>query len=284
MIASNVAYPAHFCYFCIGIKKHSLMSTIIYPSPVFGPIHSRRLGVSLGINLQPSDGKVCTFDCLYCECGFNKERRPHLGRPSRGLVAERLENTLKAMASQGMTPDVLTFAGNGEPTGHPEFAEIIDDTLRLRDKCFPKAKVSVLSNATFTHKKSVHDALMRVDNNIQKLDTVCADYIKLVDRPTIRNYDVNRIIGQLKAFNGHVIIQTMFMTGHTSDGISVDNTSEEYVVPWINAVESIRPQSVMVYTIDRETPEHGLWKASREALDAIRDMVLAKGIDCTASY
>lgn len=260
------------------------MSTVLYPSPIFGPIHSRRLGISLGINLQPADGKMCSFDCIYCECGFNGEHRPHLRRPSRELVAKQLEETLASMKHEGVAPDVLTFAGNGEPTGHPQFAEIIDDTIRLRNMYFPKAKVSVLSNATFTHRKDVHDALLKVDNNIQKLDTVNMAYIKLVDRPTNANYDVNKIIEQLRSFNGHVIIQTMFMKGLTADGMSVDNTGDEFVNPWLEAVEIIKPQSVMVYTIDRETPEHGLLKATHEELDAISSRVQAKGIACTASY
>jgi wyosine [tRNA(Phe)-imidazoG37] synthetase (radical SAM superfamily) len=173
---------------------------------------------------------------------------------------------------------VLTFAGNGEPTCHPHFAEIIGDTIRLRDKYCPKAKVSVLSNATMIHRQAVHDALMRVDNNIQKLDTIDPIYINKVDRPN-GNYDVNKIIERMKAFNGHLIIQTMFMRG---DG--VDNTGEEYVAPWLEAVKAIKPQQVMIYTIDRETPAQGLLKATHEQLDAIRDRVIAAGIPCTASY
>ena len=267
------------------------MSTVIYPSPIFGPIHSRRLGISLGINLQPADGKVCTFDCIYCECGFNKDRRPTLPRPSRQLVAQKLEEQLQKMVAEGQLPDVLTFAGNGEPTAHPHFAEIIDDTIRLRDQYCPHAKVCVLSNSTMIHRPEVHDALMRVDDNILKLDTVSPLYINKVDRPN-GQYDVNTIIERMKAFNGHIIIQTMFMRGSVrwkeEDGSwkeeSVDNTTEEYVGPWLDAVRQIKPQQVMVYTIDRETPAQGLEKASREQLDAIRDCVIAAGIPCTASY
>lgn len=258
------------------------MSTIIYPSPIFGPVHSRRLGVSLGINLLPGDGKACTFDCVYCECGFNADHRPKQKLPTREQVALALEAKLKDMQQNGPTPDVLTFAGNGEPTSHPHFPEIIDDTLRLRDHYFPKAKVSVLSNATFTGRKAVHDALMRVDNNIQKLDTVDAAYINKVDRPT-GQYDVRQIIEHLKAFNGRVVIQTMFLKG-LSEGSDVDNTGEAYVGPWLEAVKYIQPREVMIYTIDRETPDHDLLKATHEELDAIRDRVIAAGIPCTASY
>lgn len=256
------------------------MSTVIYPSPIFGPVHSRRLGLSLGINLLPPDGKVCTFNCIYCECGLNEDHRPQQPMPTREAVAAALEQKLKDMAADGRLPNVLTFAGNGEPTCHPHFAEIIDDTIRLRDLYCPEAKVSVLSNATLTHRQKVHNALMRADNNIQKLDTVNPDYIHRVDQPT-GHYDVKEVIEHLKAFNGHVIIQTMFMGG---EGTSIDNTGDEYVVPWLEALREIKPQQVMVYTIDRETPVQGLQKATHEQLDAIRDRVIALGIPCSASY
>ena len=275
------------------------MSTIIYPSPIFGPVHSRRLGISLGINLLPADGKVCTFNCIYCECGLNEDHRPSLPLPTREQVAERLEAKLKEMVAAGELPDVLTFAGNGEPTCHPHFAEIIDDTIRLRDQYCPEAKVSVLSNATMIHRQAVHDALMRVDNNILKLDTVDPLYINKVDCPT-GAYDVKAIIERMKAFQGHLIIQTMFMRQETGvrsqesgdrsqesgdrSQESVDNTGEAYVGPWLEAVKAIKPQQVMIYTIDRETPTQGLLKATHEQLDRIRDRVIAAGIPCSASY
>jgi len=308
------------------------MSTIIYPSPIFGPVHSRRLGISLGINLLPADGKVCSFNCIYCECGFNEDHRPTLPLPTREEVARHLEQKLQEMQVEGQLPDVLTFAGNGEPTSHPHFADIIDDTIRLRNHYCPRAKVCVLSNATFIHRPQVHDALMRVDDNILKLDTIDPSYINYVDRPT-GHYDVRQVIEHMKAFNGHLIIQTMFMRGtvmstpiprqsangfdpsgsptpiprqsadgfgpsgsptpiprQSADGfgpsvsLSVDNTGDAFVTPWLEAVKAIKPQQVMVYTIDRETPAHGLLKATREQLDTIRDRVIAAGIPCTASY
>ena len=254
------------------------MSTIIYPSPIFGPVQSRRLGISLGINLLPKDGKVCSFDCIYCECGFNEDHRPTLPMPTREEVAAALERKLQQMQEDGQLPDVLTFAGNGEPTCHPHFAEIIGDTIRLRNQYCPKAKVSVLSNSTMIHRQAVHDALMLVDNNILKLDTVDIDFIRKVDHPS-GTYNVQQIIERMKAFNGHIIIQTMFLKGN-----DIDNTGEEYVGPWLEAVKEIAPEQVMIYTIDRETPTKGLEKASREQLDAIRDRVIAAGIPCSASY
>lgn len=256
--------------------------TVIYPSPIFGPIHSRRLGVSLGINLMPDDGKVCTFDCIYCECGFNSDYRAKKPRPTREEVYRALEEKLKEMKQSGISPDVLTFAGNGEPTAHPHFAEIMEDSLSLRNKYFPKAKVSVLSNSTFIEKPEVFDALMKIDNNILKLDTVDMDYIKLVNRPTGR-YSLNDIIEKMKAFHGHCIIQTMFMKGRFN-GIDVDNTSDKFVLPWLQVVKEIAPSMVMIYTIDRETPDHDLLKASHEELDRIVSLIEKANIKASASY
>lgn len=258
------------------------MSTIIYPAPIFGPVHSRRLGVSLGINLMPADGKVCTFDCVYCECGFNADFRPRQRRPTREEVREALEARLQDMQANGPAPDVLTFAGNGEPTAHPHFSEIIDDTLALRDRYFPKAKVSVLSNSTMLFRPEVVEALKRIDNNILKLDTVDPEYIRRVDRPT-GAYDVNDIISRMKAFEGQLIIQTMFMKG-THDGLSVDNTTDRYVLPWLDAVRDIAPRQVMIYTIDRETPDQNLQKATPEELDRIAALVREAGMEVSVSY
>lgn len=266
------------------MRKHYLcnVSTVLYPSPIFGPVHSRRLGISLGINLLPEDGKVCTFDCIYCECGFNGDHHPHKPMPTREMVSKELEVTLKSMAATDQKPDVLTFAGNGEPTVHPKFSDIIDDTLILRDKYCPGAKVSVLSNATLIHREDVFNALLKVDNNIQKLDTIDTTYINMVDRPT-GHYDVNSIIDQLIRFNGHVIIQTMFMKGMI-EGEDVSNLSDRFVLPWLETVRCIAPQQVMIYTIDRDTPTIGLLKASPQELNYVRDKVIDVGIPCSASY
>lgn len=250
------------------------MSTVIYPSPIFGPIHSRRLGISLGINLLPADGKVCTFDCIYCECGFNADHKTSSNFPSRGEVAEKLEAKLKEMAESGEHPDVLTFAGNGEPTQSPYFPEVVDDVIRLRDQYCPEAKVSVLSNSTFIHRQKVRDALMKVDNNILKLDTIDDDYIGKVNRPVISSYRAAKIIETMKSFNGRLAIQTLFMNGKSKEGIDIGNVKEELIGPWLKAVREIGPREVMIYTIARETPDPNLEKASKEELDADRKSVV----------
>ena len=246
------------------------MSTVIYSSPIFGPVHSRRLGVSLGINLLPADGKCCTFDCIYCECGYNKDHRPHAKLPTREEVRKALEQRLKEMQANGPAPDVLTFAG-------------IEDTIALRDRYFPNAKISVLSNSTQIHRPEVFEALNRVDNNILKLDTVDATYINRVDRP-VGSYDVSRIIEGMKAFRGNLIIQTMFLKGKTDEGEDVDNTSDAFVLPWLETVKEIAPRQVMIYTIDRETPDSFLQKATHEELDRIVALLEQAGIRASASY
>lgn len=256
--------------------------SVIFPSPIFGPVHSRRLGVSLGINLLPSDGKVCSFDCIYCECGFNADHRPSKALPTREEVREALRTRLQDMQQNGPSPDVLTFAGNGEPTAHPHFPEIIEDTLALRDTYFPKAKVSVLSNSTFIHRPAVFAALNKVDNNILKLDTVDDEYIRLVDRPNGK-YSVSEIVELLKAFKGNCMIQTLFMKG-TYKGKEVDNTSDKYVLPWLETIKEIAPRQVMIYTIDRDTPEPDLQKATHEELNRILSLLSEEHIPATASY
>ncbi|MBQ8050122.1 MAG: radical SAM protein [Bacteroidaceae bacterium] len=254
------------------------MSTIIYPSPIFGPVRSRRLGVSLGINLLPRDGKWCSFDCLYCECGLNEERRAQAPLPTRQEVREALERQLQQMHKEGPRPDVLTFAGNGEPTLHPHFPEIVDDVARLRDQYFPEARISVLSNSTQIHRPKVREALLRTDNPIMKLDTTDMDFIRRMDRPQ-GHYDVGRIVALLAEMSPQVIIQTMFLTG-----LGFDNTGDNYVQPWLEALRQIQPRQVMIYTVDRETPVRGLEKASREKLDEIAEKVRQAGFCCSVSY
>ncbi len=258
------------------------MATVIYPSPIFGPVRSRRLGISLGVNLMPADGKMCSFDCIYCECGFNSDHRPTLPRPTRQEVKAALKAKLEEMCSCGELPDVITFAGNGEPTLHPDFPLIIRDTIEVRNLLCPEAKISVLSNATMAMRPAVREALMLVDNNIQKLDTVNAEYIHTVDRPGGR-YDVENIIEALKKFQGHVMVQTMFLKG-TFNGKDVSNTSEDFFLPWLERVCEIAPEQVMIYTIDRETPASGLQKASHEELDKIAKFVEDAGLKVSVSY
>lgn len=258
------------------------MSTVLYPSPVFGPVKSRRLGISLGINLLPSDGKICSFDCIYCECGYNKDFKPHHSFSLRDNVRNVLEKKLKDLDNQNIVPNVLTFAGNGEPTLHPQFEEIVGDVIALRNVYFPKAKISVLSNGTQILKPSVFRALCRVDNNILKLETVNEQFISLVNRPSC-GYNIGNLVSRMKEFMGHVIIQTMFLRGKYN-GINVDNTSDAYVLPWLRVLKEIRPSQVMIYTIDRETPDRDLRKVLPDVLDGIASKVREQGLSVSVGY
>lgn len=257
------------------------MSTIIYDSPVFGPIHSRRLGISLGINLLPKGGKLCSFDCIYCECGLNSERRTKNHLPTADDVVNTLQDKLRELRSEGIVPDVLTFAGNGEPTLNPHFPEIVERVQQVRDAMCPSAKLSILSNATQIRRSEIREALLRFDNNILKLDTVCPAYIKMVDRPQ-GHYDVEEQIRHLALFGDKCIIQTMLMRGEY-EGQSLDNTTEQYIAPYIDALRRIRPRAVMLYTLDRETPVSGLQKADPEVMNAIADRIRELGIEVSVS-
>ncbi|MBR6142057.1 MAG: radical SAM protein [Bacteroidaceae bacterium] len=257
------------------------MSTIIYDSPVFGPIHSRRLGISLGINLLPKGGKFCSFDCIYCECGLNSERRTKNPLPTADEVVDGLKEKLQALRQEGIVPDVLTFAGNGEPTLHPHFPEIVGRVREVRDRECPSAKMSILSNATQIRRPEIREALMHFDNNILKLDTVSPTYINNVDRPQ-GHYDVEEQIRCLELFGGKCIIQTMLMRG-TFGGFDLDNTGEAYVAPYLEALKRIKPRAVMLYTLDRETPVAGLEKASPETMQAIAERIRQLGIEARVS-
>ncbi len=251
--------------------------TVLFHSTIFGPIHSRRLGVSLGINLMPDDGKVCSFDCLYCEAGFNAQGRGTTPLPTAEEVATMLEARLKAMSEAGEPLDVITFSGNGEPTLHPAFPQIIDSTLRLRDKYYPQAKVSVLSNSTRIFDSKVVEALKRVDNNILKLDSAIEETMRLIDRPGSKDFTVARVVEALKQFEGQAIIQTMMLRGE-HEGHSIDNTTPAEVDALIEAYRSINPREVMLYSLDRSTPAEKLVKVPLHELREIAARVEAAGI------
>jgi wyosine [tRNA(Phe)-imidazoG37] synthetase (radical SAM superfamily) len=258
------------------------MATFLFDKIIFGPVKSRRLGVSLGINLLPTDIKVCSFDCVYCECGRNpKKYETKVTLPTRDKVGEKLEATLIKMVAEKQLPDVITFAGNGEPTLHPDFAGIIDDTIKLCKKYTPKARVAVLSNATMLHKKAVFNALLKIEDNIQKLDSAFEQTIKLMDCPN-ESFDLEKVVNQLAAFNGKVIIQTMFVRG-TIDGTEIDNTTQKEIMAWIKLLQKIKPAQVMIYTIARDTPIDTLEKISLDQLNSIAKQVRDSGFDVQVS-
>lgn len=255
--------------------------TSLYDDIVFGPVRSRRLGLSLGVNLLPVASKLCSFDCIYCECGWNADHPGGRRFNDRTAVRERLAEVLGRMAADGTPPDVITFAGNGEPTLHPDFEAIIDDTIALRDRLCPSARVSVLSNATQIGRDDVRRALLRVDNNILKLDSAFDETVRRINIPA-GDYSVARTVEGFKRFEGRMILQTLFLRGECA-GAAVDNTTEREVAAWLELVAEIRPAQVMVYSLDRDTPCRTLEKVPREALERIAARVEALGIRCSVA-
>lgn len=255
--------------------------TSLYDNIIFGPVRSRRLGLSLGVNLLPIESKLCSFDCIYCECGWNDEHPGARRFNSRDDVRTMLAETLDRMVKDGTPPDVITFAGNGEPTLHPHFEQIINDTLAMRDRHCPSAKVSVLSNATQIHREDVCRALRRVDNNILKLDSAFDATVQLMNKPQGK-YSVRETVERLKAFEGELIVQTMFLRGEYL-GRRVDNTTDEEVSAWLELIREIAPKQVMVYSLDRDTPCQTLEKVEKEELRAIAARVEALGISCSVA-
>lgn len=255
--------------------------TSLYDNIIFGPVRSRRLGLSLGVNLLPVESKLCNFDCIYCECGWNED---HVGRRrfnSREDVRDMLRDTLQAMVAKCELPDVITFAGNGEPTMHPDFEPIIEDTIALRDQICPQAKVSVLSNATQIHREDVRRALLRVDNNILKLDSAFDSTVQLINKPQ-GSYSVARTVELMKLFEGKMILQTMFLRGEYLSK-RVDNTTAEEVDAWLDIVAQIKPRQVMIYSLDRDTPCQTLEKVGREELLQIAAKLQARGFNCSVA-
>ena len=238
---------------------------------VFGPIHSRRLGRSLGINLLPTKGKICNFDCIYCECGWNRDGRDDTVLPTAAKVRNDLENKLVELMLDGTRIDSITFSGDGEPTLNPEFPRIIDDTIFLRDAYYPDAKVSVLSNATRVHVPEVFEALRKVDNPILKIDAPTDELAARINQPA-PGYSVARVIAALEQFKGDFILQTMFLKSS-----NFDSSSREVLDGWMGIVRHLKPRRIMVYTIDRPTPEQGLEAFSVERMQALVQPLVDEG-------
>ena len=258
------------------MHKIHIMSGILFDELIFGPVHSRRLGISLGINLLPTDNKFCNFNCVYCECGWNEKGRL-IVLPKRADVKQLLIKRLHELLNTTNEPDAITFAGNGEPTTHPEFAEIIHDTIEVRDLLIPKAKISVLSNASMLHVKTVREALMLVDKNIQKLDAGTETMFQRINQPQ-GSITLARIVENLMFIKNNLIIQTLFVRG-SYVGQVIDNTQGEELDAWLELVRKIQPKRVMLYPIDRETPAEDLEKIPRNELEVIAQRVQKLGVD-----
>ncbi len=243
----------------------------LFDSIIFGPVHSRRLGVSLGINLLPTTVKICTFNCIYCECGWTETSDIKKAQfyPASEIRAS-LEKSLIYLNQQHIAIDSITFAGNGEPTIHPQFTEIIDDTIKLRDTYTPQSKISVLSNSTMLSKDTIVEALKKV-NNIMKLDAGSERMFQLINKPK-NSITLKEIVENLKKFKGKLIIQSMFVRGEMQGEI-IDNTEETEIKAWLSHIQAINPAGVMIYSLDRRPPLAKLEKISEEELQLIADKV-----------
>lgn len=244
---------------------------MIREETVFGPIFSRRLGSSLGINLLPEKGKICNFDCIYCECGWNRDGRNDTVLPTAEKVRNDLERMLVRLSAEGTPVDSITFSGDGEPTLNPEFTQIIENTLRLRDQYYPNAKVSVLSNATRVHVPEVFAALQRVDNPIMKIDAPTNELAEKINQPA-PGYDVQRVIAALKQFGGNFVLQTCMLKSP-----DFDSSRPEVIVPMLEIVRQLKPREWMVYTIDRPTPMQGLGKFTEDKMRALVQPLIDEG-------
>jgi wyosine [tRNA(Phe)-imidazoG37] synthetase (radical SAM superfamily) len=258
------------------------MATFLFDRVVFGPVKSRRLGVSLGINLLPTGNKWCSFNCIYCECGWSQPG-PYgkEGFPPREMVRNELEKKLAYMAETGERPDAITFAGNGEPTLHPAFAGIIEDTLVLRDRFAREARVAVLSNGTMLDDPGVFNALKKADQNILKIDSARLETFRLLNQPP-EGFSLERLVGNISRFQGNFILQTLFVRG-IYRGTEINNAGAGEVAEWLELVERLRPAMVMVYTIARGTPARGLHKISVGELEDIARRVRELGIGVQVS-
>ena len=259
------------------------MAGILFDEIVFGPIKSRRFGISLGINLLPLHGKFCTFNCIYCECGLNDEQKKE--KPRLFTAAEintSLQSRFEALKTGGLNPDTITFAGNGEPTLHPEFETIIENTILLRDKFFPKAVITVLSNATRLDHENVRRALLRIDNNVLKLDAGTDATFQAINRPT-NSITLEKVVKELKSFNQKLVIQTMLIRGEV-EGKRVDNTTEEELTLYLKLLKEINPKQVMLYPIDRQTPYRTLEKVPEKEFHVLAERIEQMGIKAEVFY
>ena len=257
------------------------MGTFLFDEIIFGPVKSRRLGVSLGVNLLPLHTKLCNFNCIYCECGWSGRHHSLPSLYTRKEIAAALEAKLKSMKEERASIDVITYAGNGEPTLHPAFAGIINDSIELRNRFYPKARIAVLSNATLIHKKSVAEALKKIEMNILKLDSGFEDTIHTINRP-LGEFNLASLVKNLIQFKGNFILQTLFVKG-TFNGTYIDNSTDKEVMQWLDIVSKTRPSMVMIYTIARDTPAPGLEKVPEEKLQEIALKVESLGIETQVS-
>jgi wyosine [tRNA(Phe)-imidazoG37] synthetase (radical SAM superfamily) len=258
------------------------MSGILFDKIVFGPILSRRLGRSLGINLLPETEKVCSMNCIYCECGWGSVEAIQHKLLSANEIISVLTRRFEQMYHDKIQIDSITYSGNGEPTIHPQFAEITQAIIALRNTYFPQTIITCLSNSTQLHRNDVLEALKSIDNPLMKLDTGTQSMYELINLP-FSNIKLDDICKNLQKFEGKLVVQTLFLRGKLDNNLIVDNTSNEEVEAWLECLSDIRPYKVILYPIDRETPVKCLEKIDKNTLNKIAKKVQLLGIE-TETY
>ena len=252
----------------------------ILRNSVYGPVTSRRLGCSLGVNILPLRAKVCNFDCLYCECGWNAAPyvpAQHTGwKSNANEILHVLEKRIEELVAAGTIPQIITFSGNGEPSLHPDFLQLVKGTTAIRDRLLPGVKVGIFSNSGMLDKPGVFEALQLADERFMKLDSAREETVRLINRPQA-GYTVAKTIERLKRFGGDFTLQTLFFRG-TFEGQLIDNTTPDELEGWFNVVDELKPQKVMVYTLDRKTPAKDLQKCPSETLHQIAAALEKRGI------
>ena len=258
------------------------MSTFLFDNIIFGPVSSRRLGKSLGVNLLPNNQKICNFNCIYCECGWSENIKSEKVKfHTREEISDALRSRLNQLKSSNNVPDAITFAGNGEPTMHPDFEYIINDSIQIRNEVAPQTQIAVLSNATLIHRPDVFMALNKIDQNILKIDSAVPETIKKINQPKGK-INLKELIQNMKAFKGNLIIQTLFLRGVT-DGVEINNTTQKEIEAWLDLIKEVKPLKVMIYTFHRETSAKGLTRIPESELQQISEKVKNLGINTLVS-
>lgn len=252
---------------------------MLFENTIIGPIHSRRLGNSLGINLLPLKRKFCTYDCIYCECGWNEETIGNkVDLPSYDDVSEQLRRRISELKAEGVSVDSFTFAGNGEPTLHPDFPKVVDLVVEMRNEHYPNAVITLLTNATQLSRPEIYEALMKLDNPVLKLDAGTMAMRNNINKPTAEKYSFDELVNNLIRFGNRGIIQTLLLRG-TNDGKTISNVSDEDFGEYIKLLKKIGPKYVMLYAIDRATPEKNLEKLTVDELEFYAQQIRNEGID-----
>lgn len=233
-------------------------------SIIYGPVKSRRLVKSLGINLLPTNRKICSFNCNYCQYGLTQQVNG--SETSMDLFPGLAEviNALTLGLEEHPDVDFVTFSGNGEPTLHPNFAKIVDGVNNVvKTNILSNAKVALLTNGSTLVNKKTMEAISKIDRVYIKLDAPNEPLFRKINKPAL-SIDFNRMIESMKEVS-NLRLQTMLMEG------VVTNCDPKSLEDYYNLIAYLQPEEVHIYTIDRPTPVEGLLKVSPEKLNMIAE-------------